>query len=153
MRTIAVIVGLAIGAGLSWPSTAAPQKTLTAAEVNDAQWAGKRQPGAAVVLKAQILLDRARISPGEVDGKMGENTRKAVRAFRALHDLRPGERIDEQMWQALTREHGDPVLTTYTITDVAGPFADTIPDDYRDKASMRAWTTPARWNSWPRNFT
>jgi peptidoglycan hydrolase-like protein with peptidoglycan-binding domain len=116
MRKIAIVaIGIAHAAVVNWPSAAAPQRTLTAADVNDAQWAGKRQPGAAVVLKAQILLDRARISPGEVDGKMGENTRKAVRAFRALHDLRPGERIDEQMWQALTREQGDPVLVAYTI--------------------------------------
>jgi lipoprotein-anchoring transpeptidase ErfK/SrfK len=147
MRKIAIVaIGTALAAVMIWPSSAAPQRTLTAADVNDAQWAGKRQPGAAVVLKAQILLDRARISPGEIDGKMGENTRKAVRAFKALHDLRPGERIDEQVWQALTREHGDPVLTIYTITekDVAGPFADTIPDDYRDKASMKGldYTNP-----------
>ena len=132
-------LGLRLSAGLNAPGVAAPRKTLTAPEVNDAQLAGQRQPSPAAVLKAQILLDRARISPGEIDGKMGENTRKAIRAFRARYDLRPGERLDGQVWQALTQEQSDPVLVTYTTTekDVAGPFAETIPDDYREKARMK----------------
>jgi peptidoglycan hydrolase-like protein with peptidoglycan-binding domain len=122
MRTIAVvIIGITLAAGLSGPSMSATQQTLTAAQVNNAQF-GRRQPGTAAVLKAQVLLDRARISPGEIDGKMGENTRKAIRAFRARYDLRPGERLDGQVWQALTQEQSDPVLVTYTTTekDVAG---------------------------------
>jgi lipoprotein-anchoring transpeptidase ErfK/SrfK len=139
IRAVAVvIVGCAIAAGLSGPSIAAPQQTLTAAEVNDAQW-GRRQPSTAAVLKAQVLLDRARVSPGEIDGRMGENTRKALRAFRRTQGLPSGERLDDQVWHALTRAQGDPVLTTYTITekDVAGPFAEGIPDDYREKARLK----------------
>jgi hypothetical protein len=44
------------------PGLAAPRQTLTAAEANDAQWTGQRQPSPAAVLKAQVLLDRARVS-------------------------------------------------------------------------------------------
>lgn len=85
MHKIAIAsVGIALAVG-SWSSIAAAQQTLTAVEVNDAQWTGRRQPNAATVLKAQVLLDRARVSPGEIDAKMGENTRKGVRAFRVLH--------------------------------------------------------------------
>ena len=145
MHKIAIAsIGIALAVG-SWPSTAAPQQTLTAAEVNDAQWAGHASPRCRGTQGAG-LLDRARISPGEIDGKMGENTRKAVRAFRALHDLKGGDRLDDQVWQALTQEQDEPVLVAYTITekDVAGPFAETIPDDYREKASMKGldYTSP-----------
>jgi lipoprotein-anchoring transpeptidase ErfK/SrfK len=91
-------------------------------------------------------LDRARVSPGEIDAKMGENTRKGVRAFRALHNLKGGDRLDAQVWQALTQEQDEPVLVAYTITekDAAGPFAETIPADYREKARMKGldYTSP-----------
>jgi lipoprotein-anchoring transpeptidase ErfK/SrfK len=38
-------------------------------------------------LRLQVLLDRAHFSPGEIDGVPGDNTRQALRAFRASHAL------------------------------------------------------------------
>ena len=143
-----VLFGLGFIIANLWgvPVVAAPQRGLTPAEVNDVQWGRQRQPSAPVVLKAQILLDRARASPGEIDGNMGENTRKALRAFRQMHGLRPGERLDAQVWRALTQGQSDPALVPYTITeeDVGGPFVETIPDDYREKSKMKrlAYTSP-----------
>jgi lipoprotein-anchoring transpeptidase ErfK/SrfK len=140
MRTFVILgTGFLFVAALSLPSVAAPQQGLTAAEVNDAQWTGQRQPSTAIVLKAQVLLDRARVSLGEIDGKMCENTRKALPAYRQMQGLRPGERLDEQVWGALTQGQSDPALVQYTITAeaVAGPFAEAIPDDYREKARMK----------------
>ena len=147
MRATALF-GLSLIIANLWgvPAVAAPQQGLTAAEVNDAQWDRQGQRSGAVVLKAQVLLDRARASPGEIDGNMGENTRKALRAFRQMHGLRPGERLDEQVWRALTQGQSDPALVRYTITeeDVAGPFAETIPNDYKEKSQMKrlAYTSP-----------
>ena len=119
----------------------------TADEVNDAEWDRQRQPSAGVVLKAQILLDRARASPGEIDGKMGENTRKPLRAFRRMHGLQSGERLDQQVWRMLTQGSSNLALVAYIITekDVAGPFTEVIPDDYRAKAQLKelGYTSPA----------
>jgi len=73
------------------------------------------------------------------DASRGENTRKAVVAYREMRGLGRGEQIDEKLWRALVENDQQPALTNYTITekDVAGPFIDKVPDDYREKASLK----------------
>jgi peptidoglycan hydrolase-like protein with peptidoglycan-binding domain len=115
--------------------------------VNDAEWSrAGHQLQRPLLVKLQILLDRAHASPGEIDGNRGENTRKAVEAFRELRNLGHGERIDRALWQALAEEDREPVLVAYTITDkdVSGPFIDRVPEDYREKASLKhlSYTSP-----------
>jgi hypothetical protein len=39
-----------------------------------------------------VLLDRAHFSPGELDGKFGENAKKALRAYAEAQQLLGGER-------------------------------------------------------------
>jgi lipoprotein-anchoring transpeptidase ErfK/SrfK len=94
-------------------------------------------PSEAVILKLQILLDRARISPGVIDGRMGESTRNALREFEKKSGLAADGRLDKATWQALSRDAGR-VLLTYEVTgeDVAGPFAEKIPKDFAEMAAM-----------------
>ena len=74
-------------------------------------------------LRLQVLLERAHFSPGEIDGKGGSNTRRALTAFQKAHGLTVNETPDEATWDTLGEDDA-PILVEYTLTadDVAGPF-------------------------------
>lgn len=98
------------------------------------------------VVKVQVLLDRASISPGAIDGKYGGNTAKALRVYQSLNGLRATGTIDRSTWRALARD-SQPVLARYVITpaDVKGPFVEKIPTELRDQARLKrlAYTSAA----------
>jgi hypothetical protein len=106
--------------------------------VNNAEWR-RGNLSSALLIKLQVLLDRAHASRGEIDGSRGENTRKAVAAYGEMRGLGGGEQIDERLWRALIENDKEPVLTNHTIAekDVAGPFIEKVPNDFREKASLK----------------
>ena len=69
--------------------------------INKAQWRSSAQDEALLV-KTQILLDRARFSPGEIDGRTGENYKKALTAFADEHGAGNKGAITEAVWQELS---------------------------------------------------
>ena len=72
---------------LSTTGLAARQRSqsLSLESVNDAAWQAQGQkPSTPLLVKLQVLLDRAHASPGEIDGTLGENTRKAIAAYAEL---------------------------------------------------------------------
>ncbi|MGA2197757.1 MAG: L,D-transpeptidase family protein [Bryobacteraceae bacterium] len=113
--------------------------SLAANEIEDSTKTGVVEPGATGprVVRAQILLDRAKFSPGEIDGVYGDDLGIAVKGYRENHGLKPTGIIDAEMWRLLNSDAG-PLLSTYTITkaDEKGPFLPT-PADTQEKAKMK----------------
>jgi peptidoglycan hydrolase-like protein with peptidoglycan-binding domain len=51
----------------------------------------------------QVLLDRARFSPGEIDGRFGENAKKAMRAYEEAQQLPTSDEIGADVWRSSRR--------------------------------------------------
>jgi lipoprotein-anchoring transpeptidase ErfK/SrfK len=123
---------------LALPSLAAPAPVvLNAVTVNAAGTSGPAaKPGAAEVLRAQILLDRAHFSSGEIDGATGGNLRAAISGYQKAHSLDGTGSMNAATWNALNADSAE-ALIIYNISDadVAGPFQP-IPEDMAEKAKL-----------------
>jgi lipoprotein-anchoring transpeptidase ErfK/SrfK len=88
-------------------------------------------------VQAQILLDQAGFSPGEIDGTSGYNTFKALQAYQRVNRLAVTGTLDEPTMTALMRSKKS-LLVTYKITeqDVTGPFVE-VPGDFMEKARLK----------------
>jgi hypothetical protein len=77
-----------LGISCSFPCIAAAPASLSPEAINSAELSSPRaEKNRALIAKAEILLDRRRFSPGEIDGSDGENFRKALAAFQSTEQL------------------------------------------------------------------
>ena len=122
---------------------------LDAGAVNDAAPLAKLPSSDKIdasIVKLQILLDRAHFSPGEIDGKLGENAQKALSAFAETNDLDLGRAITTDLWNRLAGLSNGPAIVDYKITeaDVKGPFLKELPAKMEDMKHLQAlnYTSP-----------
>ncbi|MFN4208738.1 MAG: L,D-transpeptidase [Agrobacterium albertimagni] len=121
------------GPDLPVPADTAPARTVTP------EIPVKSNLSRLEITALQVFLDREGISPGVIDGKMGQNVNKAIVAWEQM----TGETLDpnnaDDILERL-RLSGGLAIKSYTITagDAAGPFVASIPDDYAHKAQLPA---------------
>lgn len=126
------------------------QAGLDAASINSASWQGKPPPKDHIdprIVKVQVLLDRAGFSPGEIDGKLGDNALKALRAFAEAKGLAfDGQKPTSDIWDALTATGPEAIIVEYPIAekDVKGPFLQKLPAKMEDMQGIKAldYTSP-----------
>jgi len=143
---IRLFAGMVLLACLAPPAFAG----LDAAAINNAEFKGKAPADDRidpVVVKAQVLLDRASFSPGEIDGKLGENAEKALKAFAESKGLAVSKQpLTSEVWGALLATSSDPIAVDYKITekDVKGPFLKKLPAKMEDLKGLNSldYTSP-----------
>ena len=142
LAAISICLAIALSPAIAAATELKPE-SINSAEYSDKSLSADRI--SPLVVRVQALLARARFSPGEIDGKFGENVKKALGAYAEARQLSRSGELSQQLWQKLASDD-QPVLTQYTIQpkDIAGPFLEKLPGKMEDMKQLAhlSYTSP-----------
>src|SRR5882762_7589154 len=132
-------LGFILMAALQLPAFGAE---LSPERINSANFTGKLPSEDSIsplAVKVQVLLDRARFSPGEIDGRFGDNVEKALQAFAEANNLASGKILTSEIWSKLQQASNDAVIAEYVLTerDIKGPYIEKLPARMEDMKSLK----------------
>jgi lipoprotein-anchoring transpeptidase ErfK/SrfK len=134
------LLGLVLMAVVQQPAFGAE---LDPERINTANFTGKPPSEGRIsplAVKVQVLLDRARFSPGEIDGRFGDNVEKALQAFAEANSLASGKNLTSEIWSRLQQGSSDAIIAEYVLTerDTKGPYIEKLPAKMEDMKSLKA---------------
>lgn len=137
---LAVAIGIAVAPpGYGFEPTRSSSNALRTAVA----FSGEERSAKAA--EVQILLARVHHSPGAIDGVMGPNTRRAIRAYQRFNGMAVTGQPSTVLLERLRADAGEELFHRYVITedDVAGPFRN-IPTGMVEQAKLDqlAYETP-----------
>ena len=104
-------------------------------------------PPSPLLIKVEVLLDRAHFSPGVIDGQPGENLTNALAAYAKAHGTSTAG-PDAATLTALTGQDKAAITQTYVITadDEAGPFIGPVAEDFVAESKLKTlgYTDPVQ---------
>lgn len=91
-----------------------------------------------LLVRAQVLLDRAHFSPGAIDGREGDNYKGALAAFATSQELPGDGGLTPDLWGKLAAASTEPAVTTYAVTedDAKTKFVERIPAKMEEQADL-----------------
>lgn len=139
LLALAAVPAEARGKRKAEPAPKLDAATINAAEPGDqtASIAKGAKAPSPLMLRAQILLDRARFSPGSIDGRTGDTFKGALSAFAAANGVGDGSRLTPDLWGKLATA-GDPAVIEYTVSedDAKTRFVERHPRKMEEQAEL-----------------